>query len=164
MTLFDLPVDATLGRFAIASASALPFRDDSVHCVVTSPPYWKARDYGHGPDQLGNEDRVVDFVDHLVTIFGEVGRVLRPDGTLWVNIGDTYNTRSILRTGAHNAGLGHTDEQVGAVGDDDMGGGVGGSDGPTLRAVGVEPEGQGPAVGPSAVRHRDDRRRLVPAC
>lgn len=117
MSLFDaaaVPFPAGTRRFAVACASALPLRAESVQTVVCSPPYWKARDYGFGPDQLGNEDQVTDFVAHLVAIFDGVRAVLRRDGTLWVNIGDTYNTRSILRTGAHNVGLGHTVERVGA--------------------------------------------------
>ena len=115
MSLFSdaLYKTATMPRFATAAASSLPFADATFQAVVTSPPYWKARDYGHGAGQLGNEDRVTDFIDNLVVVFDEVRRVLRPDGILWVNIGDTYNTRSILRTGAHNRGLGHSVAQVG---------------------------------------------------
>ncbi len=119
--------------------------DDSVHCVVTSPPYWGLRDYGTGrweggtnpeckhqinkggtakstlngsaqndaetlaangcasyksvckrcgakrvDQQLGLEESVDEFIDKLATIFDEVRRVLRPDGTCWVNLGDSY--------------------------------------------------------------------------
>lgn len=63
--------------------------DSSVHCCVTSPPYWGLRDYGH-PDQLGAEPDYRDFVAKLVEVFTEVHRVLRDDGTLWLNLGDTY--------------------------------------------------------------------------
>lgn len=112
---------------------------ESVHCVVTSPPYWGLRDYGtaswdggdpdhlhvgsvqrqaggriespkqmsnvgsldvrsgdcacgarRSDDQLGLEDSPDEFVDRLVAIFREVRRVLRPDGTVWLNLGDTY--------------------------------------------------------------------------
>lgn len=63
--------------------------DGSVHCCVTSPPYWNLRDYGPG-GQLGLEDTPEEYVDRLTAIFGEVRRVLRKDGTLWVVIGDTY--------------------------------------------------------------------------
>lgn len=63
--------------------------DESVHCVVTSPPYWGLRDYGVD-GQIGLENSPSAFVDALVGIFSEVRRVLRPDGTLWLNLGDSY--------------------------------------------------------------------------
>jgi DNA modification methylase len=56
---------------------------------VTSPPYWGLRDYGH-PDQLGLEPTPAAFVERMVGVFREVRRVLRDDGTLWLNIGDSY--------------------------------------------------------------------------
>jgi len=62
---------------------------DSVHCCVTSPPYWALRDYGC-PGQIGQEDNPVEYVERLCAIFAEVYRVLRPDGTFWLNISDTY--------------------------------------------------------------------------
>lgn len=61
----------------------------SVHCVVTSPPYWQLRDYGVD-GQLGLETTIEEYVDNIVAVFAEVWRVLRPDGTLWLNMGDTY--------------------------------------------------------------------------
>lgn len=64
---------------------------DFVQTVVTSPPYWNLRDYGV-TGQLGLEPTPEEYVAHLVGIFEEIKRVLRPDGTLWVNIGDTYNS------------------------------------------------------------------------
>ena len=63
---------------------------ESVHCVVTSPPYWCLRDY-HVEGQIGLEQSPEDYVSRLVAVFGEVRRVLRPDGTLWLNLGDCYN-------------------------------------------------------------------------
>jgi DNA modification methylase len=63
--------------------------DESVHCVVTSPPYFGLRDYGVA-GQIGLEDSPDDFVDELVAVFQEVRRVLRTDGTCWVNLGDSY--------------------------------------------------------------------------
>lgn len=64
--------------------------DASVHCCVTSPPYWGAqRDYGHD-GQLGHEKTPEAFVAELVAIFAEVRRVLRDDGVLWLNMGDSY--------------------------------------------------------------------------
>ncbi len=61
----------------------------SVQCVVTSPPYWGLRDYGVD-GQIGLEPTVQEYVVALVGVFREVRRVLRPDGTLWLNLGDTY--------------------------------------------------------------------------
>lgn len=64
---------------------------DSVHCVVTSPPYFGLRDYG-AAGQIGLEESPEAFVETLVGVFREVRRVLRPDGTLWLNLGDSYAT------------------------------------------------------------------------
>jgi hypothetical protein len=66
---------------------ALP--DESVHCVVTSPPYFGLRDYGVA-GQIGLEATPDGFVAELVAVFREVRRVLRADGTLWLNLGDSY--------------------------------------------------------------------------
>jgi DNA modification methylase len=63
--------------------------DDSVHCCVTSPPYWGLRDYGV-EGQIGLEPTPDAFVAKLVEVFREVRRVLRKDGTLWMNLGDSY--------------------------------------------------------------------------
>lgn len=63
--------------------------DESVHCVVTSPPYWGLRDYGV-VGQIGLEPTIFEHIDLLVDVFREVRRVLRSDGTLWLNYGDAY--------------------------------------------------------------------------
>jgi len=71
---------------------------DFVHCVVTSPPYWGLRDYSVHPltwgdgwrGSLGLEPTLKQYIDHLTEIFREVRRVLRPDGTFWLNLGDSY--------------------------------------------------------------------------
>jgi site-specific DNA-methyltransferase (adenine-specific) len=68
---------------------ALPAR--CAQTVVTSPPYWSLRDYGID-GQIGLEHDVEDFVKALVVVFDEVWRVLRDDGTLWLNIGDSYTS------------------------------------------------------------------------
>ncbi|MBD1553857.1 DNA-methyltransferase [Pseudomonas typographi] len=65
--------------------------DESVHTCVTSPPYFGLRDYGV-EGQIGLEDFPREFIDNLVEVFREVRRVLRDDGTLWVNMGDSYAT------------------------------------------------------------------------
>jgi len=62
---------------------------ESVHCCITSPPYWRLRDYGH-PGQIGWEATPEDYVETLRSVFAEVRRVLRSDGTLWLNLGDSY--------------------------------------------------------------------------
>lgn len=63
--------------------------DQSVNCCVTSPPYFGLRDYGHAR-QIGLEATPDAFVSEIVAVFAEVRRVLRDDGTLWLNLGDTY--------------------------------------------------------------------------
>lgn len=72
----------------LESVRGLP--DQSVNCCVTSPPYFGLRDYGHA-GQIGLESTPDEFIAKLVAVFREVKRVLRDDGTLWVNIGDSYN-------------------------------------------------------------------------
>ena len=64
--------------------------DNSINCCVTSPPYWGLRDYGV-EGQIGLESTPEEYVENLVAIFREVKRVLRDDGTLWLNLGDSYN-------------------------------------------------------------------------
>lgn len=71
----------------LETLSTLP--DNSVHTCITSPPYWGLRDYGHD-DQLGLEPTPEEYVQNLVEVFREVRRVLRDDGTLWLNLGDSY--------------------------------------------------------------------------
>lgn len=63
--------------------------DESVHCVVTSPPYWKLRDYGVA-GQLGLEPTLAEYMERMIRVFDDVRRVLRSDGTLWLNMGDLY--------------------------------------------------------------------------
>lgn len=72
-----------------ADARALPFASGCVQCVVTSPPYWGLRDYGVG-GQIGLEATPDAYVADLVAVFREVWRVLRDDGTVWLNLGDSY--------------------------------------------------------------------------
>jgi DNA modification methylase len=64
--------------------------DGSVRCVVTSPPYWGLRDYGHD-GQIGLEQSPDEYVCEMVQVFREVRRVLADDGTVWLNLGDSYN-------------------------------------------------------------------------
>lgn len=73
---------------AAAILKTLP--DESVHCCVTSPPYYGLRDYGVD-GQIGLEETPDDYINRLVAVFREVKRVLRNDGTLWLNIADSYS-------------------------------------------------------------------------
>ena len=125
-------------RLYQADARALPLPDESVHCVVTSPPYWGLRDYKLEPQvwggssgcahtwdrelletetlpgravtasckgcgawlgTLGLEPTVEMYIAHLVEVFREVRRVLRPDGVCWLNIGDSYYSEAGRRGG-----------------------------------------------------------------
>jgi DNA modification methylase len=72
---------------AVTRLRELP--DGSVRTCVTSPPYWGLRDYGND-DQIGLEETPSEFVEKLCKVFDEVWRVLADDGTLWVNLGDSY--------------------------------------------------------------------------
>lgn len=67
------------------------FPDGHFQCCVTSPPYWGLRDYGI-PDQIGAETELDDYIKNLTRLFREVRRVLADDGTLWLNIGDSYTS------------------------------------------------------------------------
>jgi DNA modification methylase len=71
---------------------------ESVHCVVTSPPYFGLRDYGVA-GQIGLED-FASYIKNLVNVFGECRRVLRKDGTLWLNLGDSYNSIGHKKSGS----------------------------------------------------------------
>jgi DNA modification methylase len=68
-------------------------KDNSVHCCVTSPPYYGLRDYKNA-NQIGLEKTPEEYVNKLVEVFSEVKRVLRDDGTLWLNLGDSYAAQS----------------------------------------------------------------------
>lgn len=67
--------------------------DQSIHCVVTSPPYYNLRDYEE-ENQIGLESTYQEYIAKMVEVFGEVRRVLRDDGCCWINIGDTYASQS----------------------------------------------------------------------
>ena len=65
--------------------------DESIDCIVTSPPYWGLRDYSTA-GQIGLEPTIQGYIDVMTEIFSEVKRALKNDGTLWLNMGDTYGT------------------------------------------------------------------------
>ena len=96
-------------------ARCLPIPDSSIDCVVTSPPYWGLRDYHLGGEGIGLESTPEEYCANMVEVFREVWRVLKPTGTLWLNLGDSY-----VASGSHSmsdTGLGgrraRTDNHMG---------------------------------------------------
>lgn len=90
--------------------------DQSVNCCVTSPPYFGLRDYGHD-GQIGLEETPEAFVQKMVEVFSEVKRVLRDDGTLWLNLGDSYVSKPTGSLGnftgsQHGFGGGHSHQKA----------------------------------------------------
>jgi DNA modification methylase len=78
---------------------------NSVQCVVTSPPYWGLRDYGVD-GQIGLESSPDEYVARMVAVFAEVRRVLREDGTCWLNLGDSYCSIGHKKSGSGNGTTG----------------------------------------------------------
>src|SRR6266704_3379033 len=90
MTVYFAEHDVTLHQGHVADVlPTLPA--ESVNCVVTSPPYYGLRDYGVD-GQIGLEASPAEYVETLRAVFAEVRRVLRPDGTLWLNLGESYSS------------------------------------------------------------------------
>lgn len=85
--------DTILHGNARTTLSALP--DDFIQCIVTSPPYYCQRDYGSA-GQLGQEDTPEEYIAKITAIFRECRRVLKSNGTLWLNIGDKYSDGRLL--------------------------------------------------------------------
>lgn len=85
--------------------------DQSVQTCITSPPYWGLRDYGQG-DQIGLEETPDEYVNQMVQVFREVWRVLEDDGTLWLNIGDSYAGNMSRASNNGRAGFGSEREGV----------------------------------------------------
>lgn len=94
--------------------------DGTIQCVVTSPPYFGLRDYGLAPTswgdgwvgQLGLEEHPDQYVDHLLEVFAEVHRVLRPDGVLWLNLGDSYASHGGQRGAGKGPALNGTPQEM----------------------------------------------------
>jgi DNA modification methylase len=78
-----------------ANALHIPLADGSIQTVVTSPPYYGLRSYGIGTSsgEIGLEESIDDYIENIVSVFGEVKRVLRDDGTCFLNLGDSYATQ-----------------------------------------------------------------------
>ena len=73
----------------VESMKKLP--DESVDMCVTSPPYYALRNYNNNPEQIGLEPTLGQYIENMVAVFTEVHRILKPHGTLWLNLGDSYN-------------------------------------------------------------------------
>jgi site-specific DNA-methyltransferase (cytosine-N4-specific) len=74
-----------------AKTALKSFPAETFRCCITSPPYWSLRDYGI-PNQIGAEANLEEYIENLKAVFTEVRRVLTSDGTLWLNIGDSYTS------------------------------------------------------------------------
>lgn len=83
-------------RIAVGDARRIlkMFPAESINTCITSPPYWLKRNYSGGPCELGKEPTINAYIGNLLTVIDEVQRVLRPNGTLWLNVGDSYSTHS----------------------------------------------------------------------
>ncbi|TAE31699.1 MAG: site-specific DNA-methyltransferase [Candidatus Kapaibacterium sp.] len=83
---------------AITVLQTLP--ENCIDCVITSPPYWKQREYEvdstFSDKEIGNEDRPSEYVEHIRAVFYEIKRVLKPSGSLWLNIGDKYHNKNLM--------------------------------------------------------------------
>jgi len=83
MVKFTVEVGDALSRLRTIS-------DETVNTCITSPPYWGLREYGESMKEIGRESTSEEYINNMVEILREVKRVLKPDGTLWLNISDTY--------------------------------------------------------------------------
>ena len=72
--------------------------NQSVNCIITSPPYWAMRKYDNSDDanEIGNEDSYIEYVKNLTSVFSEAKRVLTDNGSLWLNLGDKYNDKALM--------------------------------------------------------------------
>ena len=86
----NLPINQIMNGDALTQLKQLP--DNFIQCVITSPPYWGLRDYGE-EKQIGLESTPEEYVNKLIEIFNEIKRVLKKDGTIWLNLGDTYYSK-----------------------------------------------------------------------
>ena len=104
-TFLDGRVTMMLGD-VLVMLRTLP--DDSVDCVVTSPPYWGLRDYGVD-GQIGLEPTLGEHLAVMIAVFREIRRVLKPTGVCWLNYGDCYATAPNGRSAADYKAQGHDD-------------------------------------------------------
>lgn len=98
-----------------ANALRLPFADGIAQTCVTSPPYYGLRDYGHA-EQIGLEKTYSQYVARIVAVMREVWRVLKDDGTLWLNLGDSYSGSGKGRNGdGYSAATGKQATNAGTI-------------------------------------------------
>lgn len=88
---YNMEVNKIYNETCMETLSKIP--DNFIDSVITSPPYWQLRDYNH-PDQWGLEPTYQMYLEHLWQMMRELYRTLKPQGTVWINLGDTYNTKS----------------------------------------------------------------------
>ena len=91
----DIEKNTIINGNSLEVLKSLP--DNSIDCCVTSPPYYALRDYGCD-GQIGLEETPEKYIERLCEVFSEVRRVLTPEGTLWLNIGDSYNGNKVGNT------------------------------------------------------------------
>lgn len=82
--------------------------DNSIDCVITSPPYWQLRDYGY-EGQWGLEPTFNEYLEHLWQMMDDIYRVLKPMGTCWINLGDSYSTQSGTNVALNRGNYKHND-------------------------------------------------------
>src|SRR6266704_5568268 len=87
------PVNSVICGDALTTLQSFP--SGIVDAVVTSPPYFGQRDYSHA-EQIGNEETPDLYIERLTAVFRECQRVLNPQGTLWVNLGDKYHNGQLM--------------------------------------------------------------------
>lgn len=102
-------IDKIFNQDCIHGMQFLP--DGCVNTCITSPPYYGLRDYGHD-GQIGLEESPEAYVQKIVEVFREVKRVLRDDGTLWLNLGDSYAGNNSQASNNGRAGFGNPREKV----------------------------------------------------
>lgn len=85
--------------------------DNYLDCVITSPPYWQLRDYGY-EGQWGLEPSYQEYLNHLWQMMDEIYRVLKPEGTVWINLGDTYGGNNSMASNNGRAGFGNARETI----------------------------------------------------
>ena len=93
--MIDIEKNTIINGNSLEVLKSLP--DNSIDCCVTSPPYYALRDYGCD-GQIGLEETPEKYIERLCDVFSEVRRVLTPEGTLWLNIGDSYNGNKVGNT------------------------------------------------------------------
>lgn len=102
-------IDKILNIDCLEGCRGLP--DKSVDCVITSPPYFQLRDYGY-PEQWGLEPTYQEYLEYLWSLMDEIWRVLKDEGTVWINLGDTYSNKTQGAFDYQNTGAGKIDKNV----------------------------------------------------